>query len=216
MTDPVLPKLALAALTQAVKNGVDRIMKKHPTATRAPPYADLEAALAHHLRFVSSWCSRVHIFGMANPQDMTLSTIGISIVDMPRRFRSGPLARELFTEGELLKGVGNIALLGDPGAGKTTTIRRLVHRLLFDSPSDEGWAYPVVLVLRDHDWSTTSLVEALARALGFDPTGTPNWADQGLTTERMLAEFLGGGRSSFWTASMRCQSPTDRPLSGTS
>lgn len=76
----------------------------------------------------------------------------------------------------MLSAVGNIVLLGDPGAGKTTTLKRIA-RLALDAPvsSSDTSEYPIVVRLRDIDFELL-LEESLGRAMG-------------IATERKLPEI---------------------------
>jgi len=72
---------------------------------------------------------------------------------------------------DLLEGQTNYQLLGDPGSGKTTTLKRLANILLSQEPTsnDDLCHYPVVVVCRDYNWNSgsVSLCSVLEEILGF-------------------------------------------------
>ena len=69
---------------------------------------------------------------------------------IPRKFRSKKI-NEIIDEVSLLKLNDNLLLLGDPGAGKTTTLKRLARRLLIEEPIYENdyYHFPILIKLRD-------------------------------------------------------------------
>lgn len=127
---------------------------------------DTDRAIDRHLHFTASWSLNIQMLGMSQPVPTLEHSVGMGFTNVPRRFLSMD-EKKSFDEGHLLGSRDNILILGDPGAGKTTTLKRLVNRLLFTEPDrqDEHLDFPVLVVLReiaDH----VSVLEAICSALG--------------------------------------------------
>jgi hypothetical protein len=156
-----------------------------------------ENALERHLTYVNNWCARIQMFGMIAPEDTRDATIALNLSDLPRRFRLADSAGDTIGERELL-GVGqNIALLGDPGAGKTTTLKRLAQELLTGPLPGEGdlWGFPILVVCRDIDWSKGDFLSHMRELLGlYDADGTRyQELDLVRTTEQLICDYLDEG-----------------------
>jgi len=122
-----------------------------------------------HLQGVVRWSGRIQFYGMSEAHDTDSATVGLSIDSVPRRFR-GPQDREEFLDEQaLLQDDEHYVLLGDPGSGKTTTIKRLARILLSEAPLSEcdRWQYPLVIRLRETD-GQPSLHVAVSNALGVE------------------------------------------------
>ncbi|WPJ97554.1 NACHT domain-containing protein [Coraliomargarita algicola] len=111
---------------------------------------DIQSSLEQHLREVSNWASRIQFFGMASAMDTDGTSVPLHFHTTPRRFRGKLLDEAVSDESQLLCGQSNILILGDPGAGKTTTIKRLAIRLLSPSKSEEDkFNCPLLIRMKD-------------------------------------------------------------------
>jgi hypothetical protein len=162
MVDPLLAAVGTAVAKEAVPRALDGLGGRslHSQLT-----ARAEAAIERHVRYVASWSSQNPTFGITEPVDLASSTMPLQLSDLPRRFRDPDNAEDdagtTLSEDDLLTDPSPILLLGDPGAGKTTTVRRLANRLLYAVPGaeDGDWSLPVVLVCRDHRFSSGALID---------------------------------------------------------
>lgn len=127
----------------------------------------LEQAIQQHLLFVGNWSARDHFYGISHGRDVDTETVGLTLTETPRRFRRSGTHARLYDETDILVAPSNTLLLGDPGAGKTTTIKRLCRRLLLDEPVDpaDTTQFPIVVILRKEDLSA-GLVEAILHLIG--------------------------------------------------
>lgn len=127
----------------------------------------LERAIAEHLNEVANWTEKVHTFSAAVPSETDQSTIEIGFDSETRRF-SVPGISEPKHEQDLLETPAHYLILGNPGSGKTTAIKRIARRLLFDEPKsgEDCFQYPLVIRLRELKRGE-SLHCAIATALGI-------------------------------------------------
>lgn len=101
---------------------------------------------------VLRWSSRVQWYGLAEAESTDAVTVSLALAE-PRRLRgTRSVARRVRGELDLLAYADNFLLLGDPGGGKTTTLKRLVRNVLTSEPTSDTdvYRYPVVVRLRDH------------------------------------------------------------------
>lgn len=127
----------------------------------------IEPNLEAHLSFVSNWCQSIQFYGMPQYKDTERDTIDLTIDTIPRKFRGPRKISAKIKEADLLTDNHNYILLGDPGSGKTTTLKRLAIRMLFEGPLEgDIWQFPIVIRIKDLE-NELSLIEYLANTLGI-------------------------------------------------
>lgn len=112
------------------------------------------------------WAGEAHGFPTSTTQ--TAPTIELAFTSIPRKLGSrGAHLDEL----DVLFGDRHTALLGDPGAGKTTTLRRLANvvALADQQRSGDQFRFVVLLVCREEDWSDSTLLQHLRDKVGITP-----------------------------------------------
>ena len=114
-----------------------------------------------------SWASSIQIFGMNAPLDATKHTAQLSF-GTPRKFVSmGSSQEDSLSEEDILGSKRNLMLLGDPGSGKTTTMKRLtneLHRFRLSSIIRKK-SVPIPIILREEE--IESLYFMIARKIGI-------------------------------------------------
>lgn len=118
------------------------------------------------------------MFGMTKPVSVDRESISLSITDRPRKFYAPNAAeghRTLHSEESLIQDLENYLILGDPGCGKTTLLKRITRRLILESPTSDGDLIdaPLVVLARDLHQSNT-IFHHLCKIFGleinsFDP-----------------------------------------------
>jgi hypothetical protein len=147
----------------------ERIQKSSVGENRDPQSTIAPEKLEGHLQEVVAWSDTIQFYGMSTGAATDQATVPLT-TSTPRRFRSRGRKESLADENSLVSSATrHCLLLGDPGAGKTTTLKRLARRILLTAPSNsEGdtFQYPVVLRLRELTTSQ-SIHGAIATALGI-------------------------------------------------
>lgn len=114
---------------------------------------DMESALNHHIRDVKNWSSEVSFSDLRSAKQTSDIYIPLDVFVYPRRRRISPndsiglVPFEKIFEDPHLK---HLIVLGHPGAGKTTSMKHLCHRLLFDADFlPDRFTCPLLIRLRD-------------------------------------------------------------------
>jgi hypothetical protein len=124
---------------------------------------DLTSTISIHIKEIESWSQELQIFEMKGPRRVSEVTIEVP-VGFPRRLGAQDAA--VISENDLLLREGHFVILGSPGCGKTTMLKRLVQKILSEpvGPGDR-WQYPVLIRLQRLEGSV-SLTKSIAEALG--------------------------------------------------
>lgn len=94
---------------------------------------DTILALDSHYKYLLNWSRILSFRDMKENKEINDLYVGLQIKLTPRKW-SAKLADkiETFTIKEIVNTTNNLVLLGNPGAGKTTTLKFLCNSLLFD------------------------------------------------------------------------------------
>lgn len=185
--DPSLIKPAIDLVTAFVRRRSSRQADAEP---------QISVAVSRHLREALRWSQRIQFYGMSTADDIDSITIPLRLSAEPRKFRSRA-SQEQRTEIDLLQDDRNYVLLGAPGAGKTTTLKRVTQAILLKPPTGEGDLYqlPIVLRMRELEPRMT-LFEVIAEAMGI-----PVWRreekvqeEDELVAQRRVTSWVGQSR----------------------
>lgn len=157
--------LVSSLASEGIRRILDLLEQRNLTSTQSK--AEISLRLPQHLAHTAAWATEVQFFGMSEPERTEEDTIPLRLASSPRRFRghTGPSLE--YPETDLLRPGTHHLLLGDPGSGKTTTLKRLtLHLLTREGHSEDPWSYPLVLRFRDID-PRLNIYEALAQQLGI-------------------------------------------------
>jgi len=128
---------------------------------------ELEPNLDLSIKSALNWSRNIQFFGMPSPINTSDASIELMIRTTPRKFSNSKNVSDTLSEIDLVKRHENIVLLGQPGSGKTTTIKRLINHLISE-PADnlDNYCYPIIIKIMDlSDGESLSL--AIANYLGF-------------------------------------------------
>jgi hypothetical protein len=145
----------------------------------------ISSAIELHLIEVINWATIDQIFGVTAPQGTDKYTIALELSTEPRRFQSPGKAKTKH-ENDILSDPNNCLLLGEPGSGKTTIVKRLALTMLRKPPKNEHdiYQYPLVIRLRELQ-EKESLISKIADNFGI------TIEERIITTERQTHDLLG-------------------------
>lgn len=138
---------------EAIVKGIFDILKDKLVANvKQQPVEDITVSIQTHITEVIKWSERIQFYGMSSAQMTDQCTVPLGLFLEPRKFRG---VTDKFTkkqsENSLLLDRENYVLLGDPGAGKTTTLKRLARKIILEPPISKRdiFQYPIVIRLRE-------------------------------------------------------------------
>ncbi len=125
--------------------------------------------LATHLAYVANWSSQTQIFGLGKGKDTDCDTIELSYHGSARKFRSKVSGESPRTEEALLSVRNHVLLIGDPGAGKTTSLKRVARSVFQENENaDEiNFRLPILVRLKELD-DFSDIYQLIADVLGFE------------------------------------------------
>ena len=138
---------------------------------------------------VAKWTSQIQLLGMPSPKSTDTNTVELTIATQPRRFR-GPASSPQIGEAELLADSNNYLLLGDPGSGKTTTLKRLARRLITSEAVAPTDIYQYPLVVRLRELTHGNLFLHIASLLGIK-VQTVSIPSEGLGSSPQIQHWVG-------------------------
>ena len=140
----------------------DRVKARHTNTEHT-----ITPRLENHLNGILGWSERIPFYGLSQALDTDTVSVELGISATPRRFSAGRQAAD-WDEDKVLSAPSHLLLLGDPGAGKSTTLKRLCRRLLLEGSKHVGdqLQFPILLRLR-HMPLNESLYQWLASAMGI-------------------------------------------------
>ena len=111
---------------------------------------DLTRSLNYHLTYINNFSSEISFRELGGSKSLASTFIELDIYLTPRRLTSNT-PKQTTTINQIIKSsINNIIILGDPGAGKTTTIKNLCQKILFDDlPELQHFNFPILVELRN-------------------------------------------------------------------
>jgi hypothetical protein len=113
---------------------------------------DVEKALNHHIRTVKNWSDEITFKDLKSSKQISEIFIPLDLYVYPRRIRME--IQEEIEKVPLLDVIGreknHLTILGQPGAGKTTSMKFICQSIFFDETFYKAkFSYPILIKLRE-------------------------------------------------------------------
>jgi hypothetical protein len=126
-------------------------------------------ALTKHIVRAEAWSATINMLGLSIPVDIEKQSVALAISSQPRKFHAVRDPDATRDESYILDSPGSIVILGDPGAGKTTAIKRSLRHLIIESNETSAINYEFPLLIFGKDLSPESdLFDNIFNAIGFN------------------------------------------------
>ncbi|QEC75906.1 NACHT domain-containing protein [Mucilaginibacter ginsenosidivorax] len=135
-----------AIANKAIDKTIDHVLKDNKTELKAI-LKNLPELFETHLIELINWSAETPFMDLHAHQNIELTTVELSISPAIQRYEKMWSTEEI-SENDLLKLNKNILLLGHPGAGKTTTVKRLILNYFLDGYQNVEYDFPILLKFR--------------------------------------------------------------------
>jgi len=150
--------------------------------------ANAPDAIRLHVQQGRSWAGDVGVQDLIRARPLRDVFVELDLNTKPLRTRGRAEPDRSFRISDLPNVPGNIVLIGDPGAGKTTSLKKLLMLISDAAPTSQS--IPILLRLRRLE-TRSSLVSELLTTLGLFVGVREEFADyKAQVQRRMLAKFL--------------------------
>ena len=142
-----LSEIAFRKAVDVAIKSIERLLSRNTRLEESVRNA-ISEQISLHLEDLKTWSSSIQCLGLPRPQEIE-TTIPLRLSDVPRRIRSENQGHQL-EEVDLLSDSFHYLVLGDPGSGKTTMVKRLTRTLLTTEPacSEDVYQFPLVVLFR--------------------------------------------------------------------
>lgn len=138
---------------------------------------DLENSIDHHLNSVRNWSEQISFKDLNKHKSVKEIYIDVDLYLTPLKLHVDRKEREnILSLKEVLElHHGHTIILGQPGAGKTTSMKRLCQ-ICFYETEISNYSFPIYFALRDLPEDTDSLLEYILAVFGIviDGNGKKN------------------------------------------
>lgn len=139
----------LAALAGTASRKLPGSIALKDVGTTTVDFQRARSAISEHLEMVAGWATNIAFRDLRGTRALTENFVDLDIelgYLATRRRTSSASTRRI---SDLIMALGNVVLLGDAGAGKTTSLKRFALELLRPETQRSGHQLPVLVVLRD-------------------------------------------------------------------
>lgn len=107
--------------------------------------------LQRHIISIENWSSSINMFGMSAPLDIERSSIELSISSQPRKFFSRRDSNRPIKEIDVVCHENSVVIIGDPGSGKTTIIKRMIRKIILSESlgGSDIYNFPILVFGRE-------------------------------------------------------------------
>lgn len=191
-------------LTEAVKTifGLASNQLKKLNFTLSSSEQEIDKALNSHIREVKNWSSEITFKDLQSSKQTLNVYIELNLYLYPKRIRISEAERVgiISLKDLLRKEPNHIAILGQPGAGKTTSMKFICQSILHDENFfPDGFRYPILIKLREFNKKSSTektagiIIEHIFKTLGLRIDTTNQRLQKGgmsKTKERLVVDIL--------------------------
>lgn len=179
MLKELVIKEVIKELLKATFNQCAKYLKNEACELTIKP-DDFITHIEHFVTKTANWCSEIGIMDSKGAKHIN-SYVEIDLFTTPRFLTYEPSDEiDHLPLSEIFSGnnYSNYVLLGQPGSGKTTSIKHISNKMLHDSEFSECYKFLLVIRLRDLN-------------IGYKPSGNKNYIPKSGSLFKHIADILG-------------------------
>ena len=124
--------------------------KKNSSKEVVPNKIDFESKILEHFSEIYTWSNHIEFIGLGKPLKTDEKTVNLDISYNVRRLTSKSPHDSLIEEKDLVIDSSHFIILGDPGSGKSTTLKRLITYFFFSNNLNSTlYNYPLLVKFRE-------------------------------------------------------------------
>lgn len=150
----VLTESIKAIISTLVEKAVTNVIKiwkrKVPSGTVQNDKLHFERHILKHFNEMYNWSNYIEFIGLGTPLETKTKTIKLGISYNVRKLTNKSPYDSAIDEKNLITQNSSFIILGDPGIGKSTTLKRLLNYFFFSNNDSEiAYNYPLLIKCRD-------------------------------------------------------------------
>lgn len=129
-----------------------KYVKKESTSANhsIPAGTEFGDKIANHFSEVYNWSKAIEFIGLGRPLETMDKTVNLTLTYKIRIQSDPAMKSELVGEEDLIADRNNYIVFGDPGSGKSTTLKRLLSFYFFSANAKKSkYNYPLLVKFRD-------------------------------------------------------------------
>ncbi|HEU0052668.1 MAG TPA: hypothetical protein VFQ39_05805, partial [Longimicrobium sp.] len=146
----MLTEAILSAIVEAVAGRILSLGERRGPGESRFSLAGAREAVVGHLDFVQNWSRQISFLELRRPKPLSSAFVNLDLYLGMKRHSEGAPER-MVRVSELLGLPGNLVILGDPGGGKTTSLKRVAQDALAALAVSGGAPRLVPFVIRLRD-----------------------------------------------------------------
>lgn len=168
--EPITAYLIKKISDAAIKNSRDFLDKRGKKLKISD--IDFQKKLSQHLKYVCTWSGDIKFKELKEYKETNKVYVNLDYFLFPRNTRDISNAEKINLKNIFDKNDRHLIILGQPGAGKTTTMKFLCQKIIFDEKFyPDKFNFPILIRLRDIDKNDNPenlIFNRLFQILGFD------------------------------------------------
>lgn len=140
----------ISVLISNAVNSISRVFKRKTNKSKKFDFE--ESLLSNHFNELYNWCKELEFIGLSGkPISTIIKTIQLNYKYSHNRKSFEDETVSSIKEDDFVFINGNVIIEGDPGSGKTTTLKRLLYKFFFDRTIENIFNYPILVRFRSID-----------------------------------------------------------------
>lgn len=124
--------------------------------------------MANHVIYATQWCEQLDFLNIGGEKLETQHSIPLNMTSNVKWLSPGLNEGKIYSESDILMSIDSFIILGDPGSGKSTSLKRILRQYFFSNDIQAIYSFPLLLRFRDEPFRKhDSIFTYIAKILGI-------------------------------------------------